>query len=132
MFDVLKDSNDKFNKKNILPLIGASIACVTMALFVVESTNEYLANSSKYDSSSSVFEKHSHVREWMDQAHKDFLSTHIPRTIIGLSTLSILIYFSIDNIRKNKQIENLIANSEPSSRICNVLVSDISEEQSVV
>ncbi len=35
MFDILKDSNGRFNKKNILPLVGATVAIILTALSAV-------------------------------------------------------------------------------------------------
>lgn len=51
---------------------------------------------------------------------------------ITFSILGLCIYLPIDSIRKNKQIENLKANSQPNSYIYNTLVNDVLEEQSIV
>lgn len=121
MFDILKDSNSRFNKKNILPLVGATVAIILTALSAVVAIPRFFSHPSL-----------SSPLGWKDPSYSEFLATHIPATIVIFSILGLCIYLPIDSIRKNKQIENLKANSQPNSYIYNTLVNDVSEEQSIV
>lgn len=91
MFDILKDSNGRFNKKNILPLIGATAGGIMAAL--------NLAGTAHFHFSHGLSWKH----------NIDLLVTHIILSIIMISIFGLHTYLSADNIRKNKQIENLKA-----------------------
>lgn len=114
MFDILKDCNGKFNKKNILPLVGTTVAIILTALSAVLAIPRF----SSHPSLSSPL-------GWKDPSYSEFLAIHIPATIVTFSILGLCIYLPIDSIRKNKQIENLKATSEPHSWIYN----DILEKQ---
>lgn len=120
MFDILKDCNGRFNKKNILPPVGASVAGTLTAFSAAGAVRGFLTHPSLSPSD------HPH---WRDESYGEFLATHIPLTMVCLSILSLYTYFPIDNIRKNKQTENLKATSEPSSCVYNASVNDVSEEQ---
>ncbi|OAB82220.1 hypothetical protein WSTR_01880 [Wolbachia endosymbiont of Laodelphax striatellus] len=121
MFDILKDCNGKFNKKNILPIVGTAFIGTITVLSAAEATHAFFTHPSLSDQP-----------HWRDESYGEFLATHIPATIASLSIGGLYTYLSIDNIRKNKQIENLKANSQPNSYIYNTLVNDVLEEQSIV
>lgn len=120
MFDILKDSNGKFNKKNVLPLFSATVASIIILL----SAKVVILKFFSHPSLSSPL-------GWKDPSYSEFLATHIPATIVTFLILGLCIYLPIDSIRKNKQIENLKTNSRPNSYIYNTLVNNVSEEQSV-
>lgn len=118
MFDILKDSNGRFNKKNILPLIGIAFGS-TVAL----SSAASLIYVTSTDYSLSV---NSNMRTSNDA---NFLIFHALFTVVLILTSSLYICYSIDHIMENKQIENFIANSEPNVCVYNASVNDVSEEQ---
>ncbi|MFP3021864.1 MAG: hypothetical protein ACEY3K_02605 [Wolbachia sp.] len=121
MFDILKDSNGKFNKKNVLPLFSATVASIMISLSATVVILKFFSHPSL-----------SSPLGWKDPSYSEFLATHIPATIVTFLILSLCIYLPIDSIRKNKQIENLKATSEPHSWIYNPLTNDVSKEQSIV
>lgn len=121
MFDILKDSNGRFNNKNTLPLVSASIVVTMTALSAAVAILSFFSHPSL-----------SSPLDWEGPSYSEFLATHIPATIVIFSILGLCIYLPIDSIRKNKQIENLKATSEPHSWIYNPLTNDVSEKQSIV
>ncbi|KLT22989.1 exported hypothetical protein [Wolbachia endosymbiont of Armadillidium vulgare str. wVulC] len=118
MFDILKDSNGRFNKKNALPLFSFTVASVLTALSTAVAIPSFFSHPSL-----------SNHLNWEGPSYSEFLTTHIPTTIVTFSILGLCIYLPIDSIRRNKQIENLKANSEPNSYIYNISVNNVSEEQ---
>jgi len=118
MFDILKDSNGRFNKKNTLPLASTFAVGTMIALSAVAAIPRFFSHPSL-----------SSPLGWKDPSYSKFLVTHIPATIVIFSILGLCIYLAIDKIRKNKQIENLKANSEPNSCVYNALVNNALEEQ---
>ncbi|MHC3898338.1 UNVERIFIED_CONTAM: hypothetical protein LBW93_05545 [Wolbachia endosymbiont of Nasonia longicornis] len=49
MFDILKDSNGRFNKKNILPLVGATVAIILTALSAVVAIPRFFSHPSRLE-----------------------------------------------------------------------------------
>lgn len=101
MFDILKDSNGRFNKKNILPLVGATVAIILTALSAVVAISRFFSHPSL-----------SSPLVWKDLSYSKFLANHIPLSIVIFLTLGLCTYLAIDKIRQNKQTENLRANSD--------------------
>lgn len=118
MFDILKDSNGRFNKKNILPLVGATVAIILTALSAVVAVPRFFSHPSL---SSSLF--------WKDLSYSKFLANHIPLSIVIFLTLGLCTYLAIDKIRQNKQTENLRANSEPNTCVYTASINNVLEEQ---
>lgn len=118
MFDILKDSYGKFNKKNVLPLFSATVASI---IILLSATVVILKFFSHPYLSSPI--------GWKDPSYSEFLANHIPLSIVIFLTLGLCTYLAIDKIRQNKQIENLKANSQPNSYIYNTLANNVSEEQ---
>ncbi|MFT4327926.1 MAG: hypothetical protein AB3P07_04955 [Wolbachia pipientis] len=118
MFDILKDSNGRFNKKNTLPLASTFAVGTMTVLSAVAAIPRFFSHPSL-----------SSPLGWKDPSYSEFLAIHIPATIVTFSILGLCTYLAIDKIRQNKQTENLRANSEPNTCVYTASINDVLEEQ---
>ncbi|MGL9725499.1 MAG: hypothetical protein ACR5KV_02000 [Wolbachia sp.] len=118
MSDILKDFNGRFNKKNILLLIGAAFD--SAVAFFNSASLIYVASAS----SSLTVNFNMRINNYDDS-----LIVHTFLTIVFILTSSLYICYSIDNIIANKQIENFRANPWSNTYTDNTSVNDVSKEQ---